>query len=405
MGIDCGLACAAEFENGVEVTLSASAGAGSVFTGWSGAGCSGTGACKVTMTEARSVTAEFSDAKVLSVQKVGAGLGSVMSSPAGIRCMETCESAKLKFPDGTPARSVVLTATPYKGSTFVGWGGDCSGKASTCQLTLSAGKSVTAEFAEAPKVDLTLDKVSGVGTVKGTPASINCAAACSTQTWGFYEGDQVTLTATPGKSTFLQWSGACSGSSSTCKVTMDEAKTVGAEFSGSPAGNIPLTLKKAAGSTGTGKVVSYPGGVTCAAGCTAAKAVFKPGAKVVLKQTASKGSAFVEWGGSCAGAGVCEVTLSEALEVTAEFEAIPAATLTVTKTGGTGTVKSASAGVNCGTNCLQASARYPQATSVALTAVPGKGSGSVQWTGCDEISGGLCTVTVGSAKEVTAKFE
>ncbi len=48
------------------------------------------------------------------------------------------------------ARStVVLTAAPGAGSTFGGWGGACSGTASTCTVTLAADTSVTATFAAA----------------------------------------------------------------------------------------------------------------------------------------------------------------------------------------------------------------------------------------------------------------
>ena len=58
-GIDCGLECGAEFEEGETVTLTPSAAAGSEFVGWTGA-CSGSGVCKVTMTAAQTVGAEFS---------------------------------------------------------------------------------------------------------------------------------------------------------------------------------------------------------------------------------------------------------------------------------------------------------------------------------------------------------
>jgi YVTN family beta-propeller protein len=57
-GIDCGATCSFGFANGAAVTLTPTAGAGSVFAGWSGA-CSGTGACIVTMDAAKSVTASF----------------------------------------------------------------------------------------------------------------------------------------------------------------------------------------------------------------------------------------------------------------------------------------------------------------------------------------------------------
>jgi len=51
-------ACAAEYDKGTKVTLSATPTAGSTFAGWSGA-CSGTGACEVTLTAATSVAATF----------------------------------------------------------------------------------------------------------------------------------------------------------------------------------------------------------------------------------------------------------------------------------------------------------------------------------------------------------
>lgn len=56
--INCGIACSGAFAAGTEVTLTATPASGSTFGGWSGA-CTGTGACKVTMSQARSVTATF----------------------------------------------------------------------------------------------------------------------------------------------------------------------------------------------------------------------------------------------------------------------------------------------------------------------------------------------------------
>src|SRR2546428_11910417 len=56
-GINCGATCSASFASGTSVTLTATPASGSVFTGWSGAGCSGTGSCVVTMSAAQSVTA------------------------------------------------------------------------------------------------------------------------------------------------------------------------------------------------------------------------------------------------------------------------------------------------------------------------------------------------------------
>jgi hypothetical protein len=58
-GISCGATCTANFNAGATVTLTAAAAGGSVFAGWTGAGCSGTGTCVVTMGGATAVTATF----------------------------------------------------------------------------------------------------------------------------------------------------------------------------------------------------------------------------------------------------------------------------------------------------------------------------------------------------------
>jgi len=57
-GIDCGVACSGTYAAGTMVTLTATAAASSSFAGWSG-DCSGTDACTVTMSAARSVSADF----------------------------------------------------------------------------------------------------------------------------------------------------------------------------------------------------------------------------------------------------------------------------------------------------------------------------------------------------------
>ena len=58
-GINCGSTCAYAFPYNSSVTLTAAASAGSIFTGWSGAGCSGTDTCTLSMNMLQSVTANF----------------------------------------------------------------------------------------------------------------------------------------------------------------------------------------------------------------------------------------------------------------------------------------------------------------------------------------------------------
>ena len=59
--INCGQNCSASYPSGSQVTLSATPGSNSSFTGtWSGGGCSGDGSCVVTMTGNTAVNAHFS---------------------------------------------------------------------------------------------------------------------------------------------------------------------------------------------------------------------------------------------------------------------------------------------------------------------------------------------------------
>jgi hypothetical protein len=58
-GITCGADCAEAYAKGTVVTLTALPSSGHRFDGWSGGGCSGTGACALTLTAPTTVTATF----------------------------------------------------------------------------------------------------------------------------------------------------------------------------------------------------------------------------------------------------------------------------------------------------------------------------------------------------------
>ncbi len=142
--ISCGATCAANLFGGYTVTLTATASAGSTFSGWSGGVCSGTAPCIVSMTSARSVTATFTanpapSVFALTVGKNGTGTGTLTSTPAGISCGATCGA---NYNDGT---SVALTPTASPGSVFAGWAGACAGTGA-CNVSMTAARSVTATF-------------------------------------------------------------------------------------------------------------------------------------------------------------------------------------------------------------------------------------------------------------------
>ena len=300
-GIDCGTTCAASFDYGTMVTLTAAPGLGSSFDGWSGA-CTGTGTCTVSITAATTVTASFSlQTFALTVARTGTGVGTVTSSPAGITCGATCSAT---YAYGT---MVTLTAAPAVGSSFDGWSGACTGTG-TCTVSITAATTVTASFS-LQTFALTVARAgTGVGTVTSSPAGITCGATC---TASYAYGTMVTLTAAPALgSSFTGWSGPCSGTG-TCTVPVTAAMTVTAGFS---LQTFPLTVARTG--TGAGVVTSSPAGITCGATCTASYAY---GTMVTLTAAPALGSSFTGWSGPCSGTGTCIVSVTVAMTVTASF--------------------------------------------------------------------------------------
>ena len=74
--------------------------------------------------------------------------------------------------------------------------------------------------------------------------------------------------------------------------------------------------------------------------------------------------------------------------------------LTVAKAGpGTGTITSSPPGIDCGTTCAAT-----LGGTLTLTAAADPGSNFNGWTGCNSVSAGQCTVTMSTARSITANF-
>ncbi len=224
-GINCGVACTTAnmtVAPNTPVTLTAAPAVGSTFVGWTGGGCSGTGTCTVPMSASTTVTANFAPVTYpLTVTTTGPG--TVASSPGTISC--TAAACNESFNHGT---LVTLTATPQAGQAFTGWTGCASNPTpTTCTVTMDQARNVTASFVPTFPLNVTTN---GPGSVTTNVGGVNCGATCSAN---FNSGTSVTLTANvPAGSAFTGWSGpgGCSGTATTCTVTMDQARNVTATF-------------------------------------------------------------------------------------------------------------------------------------------------------------------------------
>jgi hypothetical protein len=149
----------------------------------------------------------------------------------------------------------------------------------------------------------------GSGTVTSRPSGISCGSKCS---YTFANRTLVTLTANPASgSAFAGWTGACTGTTKTCHVSMPTALAATATF---------VALKRltvTVAGPGKGQVTSSPTGISCSLGKCAH--TFTAGTVLTLTATAKSGSTFTGWTGACSGTGSCIIKMSAAKSVKATF--------------------------------------------------------------------------------------
>ena len=194
---------------GEQVTVTATPEAGYRVDSWGG-DCSASGAnlaCVLTMDgdKAASVTFEEGTAYTLTIS-AGAN-GSVSPAPGTYRYDED--------------EQVTVTATPDAGYRVTSWGGDCSGSGTNviCALTMDGNKTASVTFEQGTAYTLT--------TTAGEGGSVTPGGTTT-----HHEDAEVTLTASwnDATHTFSGWGGDCSGTATTCELTMDAARTVTATF-------------------------------------------------------------------------------------------------------------------------------------------------------------------------------
>ncbi|HET9484940.1 MAG TPA: choice-of-anchor Q domain-containing protein, partial [Xanthomonadales bacterium] len=235
---------------------------------------------------------------------------------------------------------------------------------------------------------------SAAGTVTSAPSAIFCGTTCSA---AFATGQAVTLTAAPSAGhRFVGWSGGCTGSATSCNVTMNANVTVTATFADASSRTLDVAV------SGPGSVTSAPAGIACPGDCTQN---YGNGDQVTLTAAPSPGASFTGWsGGYCSGTGTCTLAMDAAKQAIATF--VPAShELRVGFDGdGAGTITGNAGGIACPGNCV---ADLAAGSAVALTAAPATGSTFSHWSlgPCAGSTTAGCDVTLDAAVFAVAVFD
>jgi hypothetical protein len=150
-GISCGTGCAASYNSGTIVTLTAAPATGSTFSGWSGGGCVGSGTCIITMNASAAVTASFAANPTTYTITATAGAGGSIS-PSGT----------VTVSQGGSQAFTIAPATGYK-AVDVKVDGTSVGAVSTYTFSnVTANHTISATFAANPTT-YTITATAGAG--------------------------------------------------------------------------------------------------------------------------------------------------------------------------------------------------------------------------------------------------
>jgi hypothetical protein len=224
----------------------------------------------------------------LDVTVTGGGAGSVTTG--NINCTRSGGSTSGTCSEGRGTNSVVtLTATPVTGSTFAGWGGACSGSASTCSITMDAAKAVSASF--------------NLNTYTVTPSAVTGGTISPSGAQTVSHGGTTSFTVSPSPGYSIASVTGCSGNLSGNTYTtgaITGACIVNATFSA----NTSVT-----GSTAGGSVTAAITGGTCA-GFVTGSTQFAAGSNAPAGQAFPYGTFGFTATGCGSGSGSVTITLT-----------------------------------------------------------------------------------------------
>jgi hypothetical protein len=232
------VACTYPFAAGDTVTLTATAGADSVFDGWTGA-CTGLlPTCVVTEENVITTRATFRGPQTLhlDVASLFGGSGSVRVTPGTRVCVGTPGASTACDFQYAPRTALTLLPEPVPGSSFVRWRGGCTG-AGSCVVTLSDNATVAADF-EVPNQPPVAVAGPDQTVEAGTPVALSGAGSSDpeggplTYSWTnatgivVSTGPTVNVTVPFGPQTFTLWVTDNRGGSATDSVVVTGLDTV-----------------------------------------------------------------------------------------------------------------------------------------------------------------------------------
>ncbi len=317
-GISCGSDCSESYASGTSVTLTASPAAGSTFAGWSGA-CSGTGACNVSMTEARSVTATF------NTSAPPRGTFGNNGNPWPIAPGGTTRIQAENFDTGGQG-------VAYNDSDAANNGGQYrTSERVDIQATTDAGGGYNVGWIAAGEwLEYTVN-VAAAGTYDLKLRVARQPSGSSSLRVLFGGVDKTGSLAVPSTGGWQTWADVSrTGVSLAAGQQLLRVSMTGGSFNvnwveiAAVAPTQPLTVTRAG--SGTGTVSSSPAGISCGSDCSES---YASGTNVTLTASPAAGSTFAGWSGACTGTGSCAVTMSAARSVTATFNASAAPAVTI----------------------------------------------------------------------------
>ncbi|CAK0759704.1 hypothetical protein CCP3SC15_2500001 [Gammaproteobacteria bacterium] len=183
-GANCGAGCntsLASYNDGITVTLTAAAASGSTFTGWSGSGCSGTGTCRVTMSAAKAVTANF---------KANQTIGVITFTPASLAVGATATAS------ATATSGLAVTFTSQTTGVCTVSGGTVTGvTAGTCTVAANQAGDTGYNAASQVTQNLTITISSGSQTITfGAAPTVVVDGTGTLSATGGASGNPVTFT-------------------------------------------------------------------------------------------------------------------------------------------------------------------------------------------------------------------